>query len=44
MAVLKLYEYPDEVLRKKCERVSKVDSELRRFLGWPHRKWELPSV
>lgn len=32
MAVLKLYEYPDEVLRKKCERVTKVDDELRKFL------------
>jgi len=32
MAVLKLYEYPDEVLRKKCVRVAKVDDELRRFL------------
>ncbi|MBR6355603.1 MAG: peptide deformylase [Alphaproteobacteria bacterium] len=32
MSVLKLYEYPDEVLRQKCERVTKVDSELRKFL------------
>ncbi|MBQ8481297.1 MAG: peptide deformylase [Alphaproteobacteria bacterium] len=32
MAVLKLYEYPDEVLRQKCERVSVVDDKLRRFL------------
>lgn len=32
MSVLKLYEYPDEVLRQKCERVTKVDGELRRFL------------
>lgn len=32
MAVLKLYEYPDEVLRKKCVRVTKVDDGLRRFL------------
>ncbi len=32
MAVLKLYEYPDEILRQKCERVSKVDDELRKFL------------
>ena len=32
MSVLKLYEYPDEVLRQKCVRVSKVDDELRRFL------------
>ncbi len=32
MAVLKLYEYPDEVLRQKCERVTKVDDKLRKFL------------
>lgn len=32
MSVLKLYEYPDEVLRQKCERVTKVDDELRKFL------------
>lgn len=32
MARLKLYEYPDEVLRKKCEKVLKVDDELRKFL------------
>ena len=32
MSVLKLYEYPDEVLCQKCVRVSKVDDELRRFL------------
>lgn len=32
MAVLKLYEYPDEVLRQKCERVTKIDDELRKFL------------
>ncbi|MBQ7632693.1 MAG: peptide deformylase [Alphaproteobacteria bacterium] len=32
MAILKLYEYPDEVLRQKCERVSKIDDELRKFL------------
>ena len=32
MAVLKLYEYPDEVLRQKCEKVSKVDDDLRHFL------------
>lgn len=32
MAVLKLYEYPHPVLRKKCEKVSKVDDELRSFL------------
>ena len=32
MSVLKLYEYPDKVLRQKCERVKKVDDELRRLL------------
>ena len=32
MSVLKLYEYPDEILRQKCEKVTKVDDELRRFL------------
>lgn len=32
MAVLKLYEYPDEVLRRKCERVTKIDDNLREFL------------
>ena len=32
MSVLKLYEYPSEVLRKKCDRVAKVDDEMRRFL------------
>ena len=32
MAVLKLYEYPSEVLRQKCEKVEKVDDALRRFL------------
>ena len=32
MAILKLYEYPDPILRQKCERVSKVDDELRVFL------------
>ena len=32
MAVLKLYEYPHPVLRKKCEKVGKVDDELRTFL------------
>jgi len=32
MSVLKLYEYPDEILRQKCEKVSLVDDELRRFL------------
>lgn len=32
MAVLKLYEYPEEILRQKCRRVEKVDDKLRRFL------------
>ena len=32
MSVLKLYEYPDEVLRQKCDKVNVVDDELRRFL------------
>lgn len=32
MSVLKLYEYPDEILRQKCQKVAKVDDELRRFL------------
>lgn len=32
MAVLKLYEYPEEILRQKCTRVAKVDDELRKFL------------
>lgn len=32
MSVLKLYEYPSEVLRQKCEKVDKVDDKLRRFL------------
>lgn len=32
MSVLKLYEYPDEILRQKCEKVSQVDDELRHFL------------
>lgn len=32
MAVLKLYTYPDEVLRQKCRKVEKVDDEMRRFL------------
>ncbi len=32
MSVLKLYEYPDVVLRQKCEKVTTVDDELRRFL------------
>lgn len=32
MAILKLYEYPHPILRKKCERVTKVDDETRKFL------------
>lgn len=32
MSVLKLYEYPEEVLRQKCAKVSKVDDDLRCFL------------
>lgn len=32
MSVLKLYEYPDEILRQKCEKVNLVDDELRHFL------------
>ncbi len=32
MAVLKLYEYPDEVLRQKCTKVTTVDDKLRQFL------------
>jgi peptide deformylase len=32
MTKLKLYEYPDKVLRQKCEKVTKVDDDLRRFL------------
>ncbi|MDO4162713.1 MAG: peptide deformylase [Pseudomonadota bacterium] len=32
MAVLKLYTYPDNILRQKCHKVTKVDDELRRFL------------
>ena len=32
MAVLKLYEYPDEVLRKKCTAVETVDDDLRHLL------------
>lgn len=32
MAVLKLYEYPDEVLRQKCTKVATVDDKLRQFL------------
>ncbi len=33
MAVLKLYEYPHPILRQKCEKVSKVDDEMRVFLN-----------
>ena len=32
MAVLKLYTYPDEILRQKCRKVEEVDDEMRRFL------------
>ena len=32
MAKLKLYEYPHPVLKKKAEKVIRVDDELRRFL------------
>lgn len=32
MSVLKVYEYPHPVLKKKAERVEKVDDELRKFL------------
>lgn len=32
MSVLKLYEYPDEVLRQKCDKITAVDDELRHFL------------
>lgn len=32
MAVLKVYEYPDPILKKKAEKVEKVDDELRRFM------------
>ncbi len=32
MAKLKLYEYPHPILKKKAEKVEKVDDELRRFL------------
>lgn len=32
MAVLQLYEYPHPILHQKCERVLKVDDELRKFL------------
>ena len=32
MAVLKVYEYPHPILKKKAEKVEKVDDEMRRFL------------
>ena len=32
MAILKLYEYPHPVLKKKAENVVAVDDEIRRFL------------
>ena len=32
MSVLPLFEYPHPVLEQKCERVLKVDDELRKFL------------
>lgn len=32
MSKLKLYEYPEPILRQKCAKVDKVDDELRRFL------------
>ncbi len=32
MAVLKVYEYPDPILKKKAVKVEKVDDELRRFM------------
>ncbi len=32
MALLKVYEYPDPILKKKAEKVEKVDDELRRFM------------
>ena len=32
MAKLKVYEYPDPILKKKASKVEKVDDELRRFL------------
>ena len=32
MAVLKVYVYPDPILKKKAEKVEKVDDELRRFM------------
>ena len=32
MAKLKVYEYPHPILKKKAEKVEKVDDELRKFL------------
>ena len=32
MSVLKLYEYPDEILRQKCKKVTTVDAKTRRLL------------
>lgn len=32
MTVLKVYEYPDPILKKKAEKVAMVDDELRRFM------------
>ena len=32
MTILKLYTYPDKVLRQKCDKVEKVDDDLRKFL------------
>lgn len=32
MTVLKVYEYPDPILKKKAEKVARVDDELRQFM------------
>lgn len=32
MTVLKVYEYPDPILKKKAEKVAMVDDELRQFM------------
>lgn len=32
MTVLKVYEYPDPILKKKAEKVALVDDELRQFM------------
>ena len=32
MTVLKLYEYPDAVLKQKSQRVEKVDAEVQKIL------------